>query len=39
MLARQGNELAERVDFGTVIEDKILTDITGNYNSKDGSIC
>lgn len=33
MLVRQGNELAERVVFRNVVEDKVSADITGNYNT------
>lgn len=30
MLARQGNEFAERVVFGNVVEDEVSADITSD---------
>ena len=33
MLARQGNEFAEMVVFGNVVEDEISADITSNCNT------
>ena len=36
MLVRKGNKLAERIVLGNVIEDEISTDMTSNYNPKDG---
>ncbi len=36
MLVRHGNELAERVMFGKVVEDEVSADIASNYKTKAG---
>ena len=36
MLVRHGNELAERVAFGKVVEDEISADIASDFKTKVG---